>query len=973
LAVTSSVQRLTITQIALLAVFTLSGFAGLIYESIWTQYLKLFLGHAAYAQTLVLAIFMGGMAIGALAVGQWSRQIRRLLLGYAVVELAIGILGLLFHPVFQWFMDWSFEHAIPAVAPWGGVQLFKWLGGALLILPGSVLMGATFPLISGGLVRQAPHRSGELLALLYFTNCLGAAIGVLVSGFVLIAEFGLPGTLLTAGLLNILLAAFVWLLRKTERGPEDVGQRPAARDADRSVRWLAAAAFATGLISFLYEIAWIRMLSLVLGSSTHSFELMLAAFIFGLALGGLWIRRRIDRLKDPMRFLSSVLLLMGALAALTIAGYYYAFDVIAWAMRAFAHTESGYTGFTVVAQCVAGALMVPVTFLAGMTLPLITRLLMASGAGERAIGTVYALNTLGSILGVVAAIHLLMPAVGVKGTILVGAALHLLLGISGLRFARPVTAQFATRLLAGVSIAAVIFVALRIQPDPRRMVSAVYGKTATVALLRTGGMITIQTNGKPDAAIEMGKGPPAEDEITQIMCGALPLSLHPAPRNVAVIGIGSGLTSHVILTSAAVQSLTSIEIEPFMVDAARQAYLPRVSRLFDDKRSRIVIDDAKTFFASAGQQFDVIVSEPSNPWVSGVATLFSDEFYRRVTDYLAPDGMLVQWLQIYETDMSVVVSILKALSPHFDDYHIYNVDDSNILIVARRRGTVPDPSPDALGSSDLQRELHRAGIVGVEDLLSRRIGNKALLDPFISGYPVPVNSDYFPYVDQNAERFRFTNRDAIQLPELTMLPVPFIQLALPEWSQRPLEHAPDFPEGRRETLANQAGLIAASVRVNRFNLLPGEITALIAALDMPAEACRVRGAADAWETAVTNLSKRTTPFLPNEELAPIWDKILSSPCYVSSLADRARWPDFLHAVALRDRPEIADLGRRLLAERSTLGSARLGYVLSATSAALYGSGHRREAAQLIGKWVSRVPPNGEYDLALGILAAAGTG
>src|SRR4029079_3657 len=137
------------------------------------------------------------------------------------------------------------------------------------------------------------------------------------------------------------------------------------------------------------------------------------------------------------------------------------------------------------------------------------------------------------------------------------------------------------------------------------------------------------------------------------------------------------------------------------------------------------------------------------------------------------------------------------------DYQIYNVDDSNIFIVARRRGTVPDPSPDVLGRADLQRELHRAGIVGGEDLLSRRIGNKALLDPFVRGYPVPVNSDYFPYVDQNAARFRFTNRDAIQLAELTVLPVPFLQLAMPAWDQRPLEHAPDFPGSRRETLANR--------------------------------------------------------------------------------------------------------------------------------------------------------------------------
>ena len=160
-------------------------------------------------------------------------------------------------------------------------------------------------------------------------------------------------------------------------------------------------------------------------------------------------------------------------------------------------------------------------------------------------------------------------------------------------------------------------VAIAIRPDPNRMTSAVFrsgsaklpkgreviylrdGKTATVSLLRNGGRISIQTNGKTDAAIEMGDGPPTSDEITMIMAGALPLSLHASPRTVANIGIGSGLTSQVLLSTDAVESLTSIEIERFMVDAARQAYLPRVSRLFEDKRSRIVIDDAKTFFATA--------------------------------------------------------------------------------------------------------------------------------------------------------------------------------------------------------------------------------------------------------------------------------------------------------------------------------------------------------------------------------------
>ena len=519
----SPATPLTTRQSALLAVFTLSGFTGLIYESIWSHYLKLFLGHAAYAQTLVLAIFMGGMAIGAWAVGRNTLRIRRLLLAYAVVELVIGVLGLGFHTIFQSFLDWSFLSVIPSLGSAGGVQAFKWTAGAMLILPQSILLGATFPLISGGLVRLAPRRSGELLALLYFTNCLGAAIGVLVSGFFLIDRVGLPGTLLTAGLLNILLAMLVWFLAKAEpQSAEPASQRPQTDGEDRRFYWLSAAAFVTGLVAFLYEMAWIRMLSLVLGSSTHSFELMLAAFIFGLAMGGLWIRRRIDHLADPMRFLGQVLLIMGALAALTIAGYHYTFDVIAWAMNAFSRTEPGYVGFTFVAQSVAIALMVPVTFCAGMTLPLITRLLMARGAGERAIGTVYALNTVGAIVGVVLAIHLLMPTVGLKGTILAGAVLHLLLAITGLRVTGPGHTPIPTRVLVGASVVTVALVAIAIQPDPRRMLSTVYrtgsaeapkdmevmflrdGKTATVSLVRIGGTISIQTNGKPDAAIRDG-------------------------------------------------------------------------------------------------------------------------------------------------------------------------------------------------------------------------------------------------------------------------------------------------------------------------------------------------------------------------------------------------------------------------------------------------------------------------------------
>src|SRR5260221_8254164 len=172
--------------------FTVSGFAGLIYESIWSHYLKLFLGHAAYAQTLVLALFMGGMAIGSWLCSRWSQRWRNLLRGYAAAEAMIGLAALLFHPIFVAATDSAYANILPALGGESSAALFKWTLAGLLILPQSLLLALTFPLISAGLVRRHPAAPGESLAMLYFTNSLGAPIGLLASGIFMITSLGLP-------------------------------------------------------------------------------------------------------------------------------------------------------------------------------------------------------------------------------------------------------------------------------------------------------------------------------------------------------------------------------------------------------------------------------------------------------------------------------------------------------------------------------------------------------------------------------------------------------------------------------------------------------------------------------------------------------------------------------------------------------------------------------------------------------------
>src|SRR5437660_421304 len=219
----------------LYTLFAASGFAGLIYESIWTHYLKLFLGHAAYAQTLVLAIFMGGLALGSWLSSRWPARWRGLLVAYAATEAAIGVLGLAFHHVFVGATGVAYDHVLPRLAGSAvAVTVFKWSLGAVLILPQSILLGMTFPLMTAGVLRVFAQRPGQSLALLYFTNSLGAAAGVLVGGFVLIAAVGLPGTIRTAALINFAVAGAVWWLFRGHEAPTLTATRCSPCGATRS-------------------------------------------------------------------------------------------------------------------------------------------------------------------------------------------------------------------------------------------------------------------------------------------------------------------------------------------------------------------------------------------------------------------------------------------------------------------------------------------------------------------------------------------------------------------------------------------------------------------------------------------------------------------------------------------------------------------------------------------------------------------
>jgi len=954
-----------------LAIFFVSGFSGLIYESVWSHYVQLFLGHAAYGQALVLIVFIGGLAIGSWICARRASSIRNPLRAYALIEGAIGLLALVFHTVFVHAVDWAYAWLLPATCePSSTFCASQWLLSALLLAPQSVLLGMTFPLVSSAVIRMTSENPGYNIASLYFLNSLGGVLGVLASAFVLIPRVGLPGTLITAGIANLAIALGAYSISR-EVPPALAVPRVAEPDADaRSEQWivrvLLATAALTGLSSFVYEISWIRMLSLVLGASTHSFELMLASFILGLALGGLWVRSRADAGAGSVRLLAHVQLLMGIFAVATVPLYNAAFDFMAWLLTALARTDGGFVLFNVSSTFISLMVMLPATFCAGMTLPLITYRLLRSSEGERALGAVYAANTFGSIAGVFVAVHLLMPTFGVGATLATGGAIDVLLGVALL-------AKRGARGLPRIPVVAVggllVFVAVwgMFSLDPARTASGVFrsgaarvssadqilfhrdGKTATVDVLGNKSFRAIRTNGKTDAAVTIGHTAPTPDENTMAMLAVLPLGYRPDARTAAVIGFGSGTSTALLLASPNLARVDTVEIEPAIVEGARQ-FRPTVDAAYDDPRSHIVIDDAKSYFARGHKRYDIIVSEPSNPWVTGVSSLFTEEFYRRLALYLNDGGVLSQWMHVYEMDSETFASIVAAIEKTFPDFVIYQPNDGDVVIIARKGGAPGRFDPSVLKLPRLQPELTRLRLNDPEFFARHLIATASTMRPFFGSYNGTPNSDFFPIVDHRASKTRFTRARVEDFSNLEESAWPMLEMLDGAFSPS------TYPAQSQPVIASD---LAGETAWSMYRGIVGEPPR-----QPPNENARLLGL---WTTqcsadfdfaqvfsAMLRVAMVANPQLPAAEDSRIWNRLLQSRCMAGLDAGKRRWVQLFDAVGRRDASAMASVGSAILST-SKARSEGMEYALFAAATGLVCKGEDDTANKLLtesrGAWL----------------------
>lgn len=753
--------------IAPLACFLASGTSGLIYQVVWMRELTLIFGATTLAVSTVLAVFMGGLAFGSLTGGRWADRARRPLRLYAWLELAIGLYGLAIPFLFS---------LLPAVYQplWraAGLSFFTLslvrfaLAGAVLAAP-TILMGATLPVLSRVVARRA-EAVGRDVGMLYTVNTVGAVLGASSAGLLLIPSIGMTGTTAVAALLNLVAGAIAYAMDRREvadstsaDSPDDQ-PRPGVLGRPATVA-LFAAFGVSGVAALVYEVAWTRALSLVLGSSVYAFTIMLTTFLVGLAFGaglGTWLA---DRARRPLLVLSVVEAAVGVSAfggLFLIRELPYLFLVL---HRQF---ESSPAALLLGTRLLIAALvmLVPTTLL-GAVFPLAVR--AAAGhvhAIGRTVGALYSVNTLGAIAGAFASGFVLIPWLGVEGAIVSAIVLNLAAAAALAYTTGAMSRAVRTAIAAVLLVAALLAAPLRPRWDPAVMASGVYryaptlkaatraeflnhylgggdgetvfyrdGVSATVAVQFQFGHYVLKVNGKPDATT-------AGDLPTQALVAHLPLLVRPDASTALVIGWGSGVSVGAALAYP-IDRVTAVELEPAVVEAS--TFFEGVNgRPLQDPRTELLINDGRNLLAATDRRFDVIVSEPSNPWLTGVANLFTREYFASGARCLSPGGVFCQWLQIYEMQPTEVATLLATFASAFPEVYVFRGASGDLILlgalepftldVSRIRSQIDNPGP-------IRDRLADVRIRSVETLLSRLYLTPDGVRRFIAS--APLNTD----------------------------------------------------------------------------------------------------------------------------------------------------------------------------------------------------------------------------------------
>lgn len=789
--------------------FVLSGATGLVYEILWARMLGLVFGATTFAISAVLAAFMGGLALGSALAGRYASRIRKPLHAYGLMEIGIALYALCVPLMFRW-VDGLYVLIWNQFAPgFYAFNVWRFVLSCLVLLIPTTLMGATLPVLSAAIMRS-PARDSTSIARLYACNLVGAILGTLAAGFILLPQYGVRATIWTAAVVNIIigLAAFV-IDRRGARDSTSAGEvedereareaeavslhalkehegdaiAPVSREVSGSKRFWLLCAFVSGFVTISTQVAWTRVLTMVIGSSTYAFSIVVALFLIGLSVGAYVVGRR-KSYRKLRRTILKVELMIAASLILSL-----------WATNRTPNLLvnlginlkiNSWLGLLALQSLVAAMLLLVPALLMGMVMPLVLVWAMdAKGeAAVRLVGRSYAVNTLGAITGAFGAGFLLIPKGSTRFTILTAAALCLIVAGVAFQPARENADRDLYRSLkAGATcalIVAMFFLApslnlgalsigaydglvrvlaksqgsiaesedRKLSPETNRLLYYKEGPTATVSVREDWGIRSMAINGRTNASDR-------DDMPTQVMVGMIPLLVAPRIDNGLMVGFASGVSTGSMLQSP-LKTLECVELEPTTREASR--FFNHVNNQpLEDARLRLIIDDARTYLHVTPARYNIIVSEPSHPWVPGVANLFTKEFFELARNRLSDDGVFVQWVQIYQLsteNLRTVLATYQSVFPHVMMFRVGGAARGKDLILVGSRAPLSFARMgERLKDTRIRAEMARVQINGAEDVLAWYVCDETALIPAVAG--AIINTDDNMHVENRAPREAF--------------------------------------------------------------------------------------------------------------------------------------------------------------------------------------------------------------------------
>ena len=645
-------------------------------------------------------------------------------------------------------------------------------------------MGATLPVLAGALAGRDTQRRTSITTL-YACNLAGAIAGTIAAGFFLLPTFGVRATIWIAAATNVLIGMVAFLIDRKQR-PTNFSlsssvevQREASQGQTEGLPtfWLTCAVI-SGFVTISMQIVWSRVLAMIIGSSTYAFSIVLALFLAGLALGAYLVSA--SRNRDSRSLRRAIFGLEILAAAALFIGLRVANAVPALLVSAGLRLGvNSWTGLLIL-QIAAAALLilVPATFM-GMVMPLV----LTQAGSARLVGRSYALNTVGAIAGALVTAFLLIPGTNTRFTIFCAAALCLV--IAGIAYQpRRERGDLAVvrSLSIGGSFAAIILMfifwpALNLNalsvgaydsfvrvlaksrgdvPEDDRNSGAenhqllmfAEGRTATVSVRRDWAITSVAINGRTNAS-------DGDDMPTQILLGQLGVLAAPRLEHALVVGFATGVTPGAVLRSP-IQSVDCVEIEPAAV--ASSSFFNHVNnRPLSDPRMHLITDDARSFLRVNPVSYDLIVSEPSHPWVPGVANLFTREFFALGRERLKDDGVFVQWLQIYQLSTESLRSVLATFHEVFPHVAVFRVQGAakgkDLILLGSRAPISLDQISQRFSDQRISAELARAGIKSPNELRAWFVCDELRLGPAVA--TATINTDDNMHVETVAPREAF--------------------------------------------------------------------------------------------------------------------------------------------------------------------------------------------------------------------------